>query len=606
MGDGKIMAEENTRRLRVHEFASRSGVKTRDVLQALADMNEYVRSPSSVLPPPVVRRLGAALGVDAALLADEPVARTTPGEVLRETEAYSNDYGWHSGAVKAPRSVALQRELEAVEARYPALVEHRRQLASMGSQVIRASLIKGGSLSGGANLRIRFSEAIESAFGLTREVLAIYLPYEDFQMRSYEAVLRQLKDERHVVTPDVILIWTPDERLGTKLAEWRNLRTVAIPFKLDSVNSFGLIELLQNHIHMRNLFEVTTPVSGETFFGRRTVLQSLREDVLAQRAAGIFGLRKAGKTSILLELSDELRADGVLPVLIDLEALPSPPVDPTDDLIALLRLRMMEALKGQELRVKELAELPDFPSTMQFKIAVQKLLRHLGSSGTRVLLMLDEIEYVTPSGKAGAAAADLPRVAQVLAALRSLTQESDNMSLLLAGLTSSIVEDGTLHGRPNPFFSWARKVYLGPLERDEAADLALSLGRRMGIFITEGGLDALYEASGGHAYLYRHLASTVVKTLPVNLTNRIMARRDVLSALSAWKSEVHAHIVEMIRHVEGYYPVESVLLDALRAAPDLFNEFADSEIDATRHLVDLGLLESTDSGYRPAALLELL
>jgi hypothetical protein len=257
------------------------------------------------------------------------------------------------------------------------------------------------------------------------------------------------------------------------------------------------------------------------------------------------------------------------------------------------------------VRTREIAELPDFPSNMQFKIAMQKLLRHLNSSQIHVLLMLDEVEFLTPTGQAGVSAVELPRVAQVLATLRSLTQESGNMSLMFAGLTSSIVEDGILHGRPNPFFRWARKVSVGPLAREDADDLALSLGRRMGIFIAETARDALYEASGGHAFLYRHLASTVVKTLPVHATNRTMARRDVLVALQSWKSEVHGYIVEMVRHVESYYPVEAFLLETLRSEPALFAEFASSEVQATRHLVELGLLEDADGQYRPAAILEL-
>ncbi|WP_251443342.1 AAA family ATPase [Microbacterium sp. USTB-Y] len=499
----------------------------------------------------------------------------------------------------------MARELEAIEMRFPALKEHRRLLSLMGSQVIQARQIKTGPLAGCARLRIRFSEAIESAFGLTREVLAIYLPYDDFQSRSYEAALRELRSMSQAVTPDLILIWAPDERLSTKLAEWGTLQAISIPFQLDSADSFGLIELLQGHIHLRNLFETTAPVSGSTFFGRRTVLQGLREDVLSQRAAGIFGLRKAGKTSILFQLAEELHHDSVVPVHVDLEAMPSPPVDPTDDLLALLRFRITEALKARGLRVKELAELSDFPSNMQFKIAMQKLLRQLSASDTRILLMLDEIEFLTPSGQAGAGATELPRVAQVLATLRSLTQESGNMSLLLAGLTSSIVEQGMLHGRPNPFFRWARTIYVGPLEREDADDLALSLGRRMGIFIAEGAREALYEATGGHAYLYRNLASAVVKSLPVHATNRTMARRDVLGALGPWKTEVHGYIVEVIRHVESYYPAESVLLESVRSMPEVFEEFAAEEVEATRHLVELGLLEPADGGYRPAALLEL-
>lgn len=600
------MAEESSNRWRVHEFASRFGLSNAVVLDRLRLMNEYVRSATSSLEPPVARRLAESLGVSLRSLEEATAARAQNSEPSPTKTAFANEYGWHSGAIKAPQGEALQKELDVIESRFPALVEHRRQLASMGSQVIKASFVKTGPLSGCAKLRVRFSEAIESAFGLTREVLAIYVPFHDFQTRSYEAALRELKSMSQAVTPDLILIWAPDERLSTKLAEWGNLQTVSIPFQLDGANSFGLIELFQNHIHMRNLFETTAPVSGATFFGRRTVLQGLREDVLAQRSAGIFGLRKAGKTSILLELADELRQDNIVPVLVDLEAVPSPPVDPTDDLLALLRLRLTEELRSQGMRIRELAELPDFPTNMQFKIAMQKLLRHLSSSNVKVLVMLDEIEFLTPSGQAGDSAQELPRVAQVLSTLRSLTQESGNMSLMFAGLTSSILETGILHGRPNPFFRWARKVNVGPLERSDADDLALSLGRRMGIFITESAREALYEATGGHAYLYRHLASTVVKTLPVHSTNRTMARRDVLVSLAFWKADIHGYIVEMVRHVESYYPVESILLDYLRSEPESFEGVATSEVEATRHLVELGLLERVGGAYRPAAVLELL
>ncbi len=73
---------------------------------------------------------------------------------------------------------------------------------------------------------------------------------------------------------------------------------------------------------------MTTPVYGASFFGRRTLLQSMRDDVFNQRVTGVFGLRKSGKTSILMQLKEELQEDKVVTVLMDLEAFPSPPEDP--------------------------------------------------------------------------------------------------------------------------------------------------------------------------------------------------------------------------------------------------------------------------------------
>lgn len=572
----------------------------------IAELGEYVRSTSSYVEPPVIRRALDALGLTWPEEHSLALDSGTSARPSRAPSASTNEYGWHSGAVKPPSSAALHKWLAAAQLKLGVVDEHRRLLAGVGSQIVSASPSKDGALAGCFTLIIRFSEAVESAFGLTREVLAIYTPYEDLQVRTFEAGIRELRTSKRSVTPDVILFYAPDGRLSAKLAEWGQLQTVAIPFQLDRADALGLIDLLQEHLHVRNLFDATAPVVGGTFFGRRTVLQSLREDVLSQRATGIFGLRKAGKTSILLQLANDLRADKVLPVLIDLESLPSPPIDPTDDFLALLRVRVVDELRAAKLRVKELSELPDIPSPMQFKLAMQKLLRNIGADGTRVLIMLDEIEYLTPQGPNRTTSVELPRVAQLLSILRSIMQESGNMSLLVAGLTSAIVEEGTLHGRPNPFFSWARTVYVGPLERADADHLARSLGRRMGIFIADDALDALYEASGGHAYLYRNLASAVVSTLPVRAQNRAMFRRDVLRALSDWSAQVHSRITEMIKHVERYYPTEAVLLDAIRHDPELYAEFAASEVAAARHLRDLGLVEVVDGVDRQAAILELL
>ncbi|HHU39115.1 MAG TPA: hypothetical protein GXZ45_07555, partial [Propionibacterium sp.] len=44
-------------KVRVYEFAKEHGLESKDVLKKLQDMGEYVRSASSTIEPPVVRRL---------------------------------------------------------------------------------------------------------------------------------------------------------------------------------------------------------------------------------------------------------------------------------------------------------------------------------------------------------------------------------------------------------------------------------------------------------------------------------------------------------------------------------------------------------------------
>jgi hypothetical protein len=436
--------------------------------------------------------------------------------------------------------------------------------------------------------------------------MLFYSPHGDLQGRTFEAAVREVSGSDRSVTPDTFFLWSPDPRLRVKLHDWSRPSKLAIPLLIDDEDELSLITLLRDHVYSRDLFYITTPVYGASFFGRRTLLQSLRDDVFNQRVTGVFGLRKSGKTSILLQLTEELQEDNVVTVLIDLEAFPSPPEDPTDDIVADLRRRLIDELKARKLRTQELSELQDRPTILELKQALQTILKRLRKEGHRILLLLDEIEYLTPADRIDIAEGDMPRIAQLLSALRSIVQETDNFTFVLSGLTSAIVEGGRLYGRPNPLFSWAKAVYVKPLAREEADDLASTVGGKMGIQIDPGALEALHEASGGHAYLYRNLGSAVVAHLPTDDFQRTMTRASVLTELNDWKSRVQGNIEEMIQHVKRYYATEAVMLELLMESPKDFHELAPSEHVAVRRLRDLGLIQEQDGEYEVSVILELM
>jgi hypothetical protein len=200
----------------------------------------------------------------------------------------------------------------------------------------------------------------------------------------------------------------------------------------------------------------------------------------------------------------------------------------------------------------------------------------------------------------------MPRVAQLLSALRSLVQETSNFTFVLSGLTSAIIEGGRLYGRPNPLFAWAKSIYVTPFTREEADDLATTVGAKMGIQMQSGALEALHEASGGHAFLYRNLSSAVVSHLPKDDFQRTMGRPAVLFELADWKSRVQGNIEEMMQHVKRYYATEAVMLELLMDDPTDFAELANSEHVAVRRLRDLGLIQEVGGHYEPSVVLELL
>jgi hypothetical protein len=495
-------------KLRVHELARELGVSSKTVLKKLAEQGEYVKSASSTLENVTVERVRKSFG--------------QPDEVFLSGPVTPRPSSWTTNAVRPATHPETISYLNQLTQTFPIAAEHQASLSSLGSQFVYARVGRISGLEDCAVALVRFSGAIESAFGLTREIFFFYSPHRDLQIRTFRAAKEALKAALpREVTPDMVFLWAPDKRLREKLDDWSSGNFLAIPLDLpDGSDSISFISRLRDYIFSRDLFYETTPVRGDRFFGRRRLLQSLREDIRHQRVTGLFGLRKAGKTSVLYELKQTLSNSQTLLILRDLEILPSPPNDPVPDLLRDLVDDLLSELRTRRLRTDELEHLATDPTLSEFKRAFQSILRRLDGGGIKIVIMLDEIEYLTPSDRIDVLEGDMGSVAQLLGVLRSLVQENTNFTFLLSGLTSAIIESGRLYGRPNPLFSWAKANFLAPFERYEADELARSVGRKMGIEIEDGALEALFEASGGHAFLYRHLASTVVQDLPVDVFHR--------------------------------------------------------------------------------------
>ena len=337
-------------KIRVHELAAELRMDSRLVLRRLQELGEFVKGPSSMIEAPVAKRVRDSFGAKAPStvqspsdLPGAPIQLEEPRQAFAfdSTTPSARQFGWRAGAIPAPQHPDLLNNIEKVSRQFPEFRDHVAALRQLGSQVVYAGVCRENGFGECAVVLVRFSGAIESGFGFTREVMLFYSPHPDLQGRTFNAALRELKSIQRSVTPDVFFMSSPDPRLQVKLNDWSSPSRLAIPLLIDDEDELSLITLLRDYLYTRDLFYETTPVYGANFFGRKTLLQTLRDDVLHQRVTGIFGLRKAGKTSILMQLKEQLLEDNVVTVLIDLEAFPSPPEDPTDDIVADLRRRLL-------------------------------------------------------------------------------------------------------------------------------------------------------------------------------------------------------------------------------------------------------------------------
>jgi hypothetical protein len=96
--------------------------------------------------------------------------------------------GWRAGAVRPPTEPRLVKEIEGLELRNPAFLAHRETLVALGSQAVYAAPCRVRGSEDCDVALIRFSGAIESAFGFTREVMFFYSPYRDLQYRTFGSV----------------------------------------------------------------------------------------------------------------------------------------------------------------------------------------------------------------------------------------------------------------------------------------------------------------------------------------------------------------------------------------------------------------------------------
>jgi hypothetical protein len=511
------------------------------------------------------------------------------------------------GAVRTPTDYLLMQHLSELERAVPEAKAHREAFRQLGSEFVYARRVGADpafrQMADAWAVLVRFGLVMETTFGLTREVLLLYSPHRDLQIRSYNALPVLLASLPRDVTPGVALVSTPDPRQAEKLDDWSDLYFTAIPIPVATMDSDqhsrGIIRSLEQRLFSRDLYAETAPVTGPAFFGRQIMLQSLLDDVRSHRVPGLFGLRKSGKTSVLKKLGETLLEDTRRPyvfVLRDLESLPSLPRPVIRPLIFDLRESILAQLRQRGFRTRELAEMVDGGDLLEFRRALQTLLNRAGETQLHVVVALDEVEYLCPPDQVDVETPETQEVTQFFRALRSLVQETRNFTFVIAGLASASIEAGTLFGRPNPLFSWAKPYYVPPFSAAESESLLITLGRRMGLVWDKAAGDEVFETTGGHPYLLRDLASAVTRRLPLRAAQRRVTRGEVHKRVPQWRRATAGNVKEMLSHVERFYPTEAVLLDILEEDPAGFEELAREDPQAVHHLLGLGLVTENETG----------
>ncbi|OKH52190.1 hypothetical protein NIES2130_32545 [Scytonema sp. HK-05] len=272
----------------------------------------------------------------------------------------------------------------------------------------------------------------------------------------------------------------------------------------------GLLELYcDRYLQRVDFFDDKNAISDTfSFFGRTEILQRLAEELLRYQGIGLFGLRKSGKTSVLLQLGFLLRQHPI--VHIDLQRYGGSRYGAAlfNDILQLLSTLETEAkLPSFEPfpLEKPAAELTGefIQRVIDFASAIQQTKKYK----LPILCFLDEVERILPSPEDSREKAE--EFNACFGALRVLCQEQRQLSLLVADVHPDCNRINMWKQQgvaTNPVFSFFKEVFLPPFAEEETKDMLINIGKLMGLEFDEQTPKQIHRQSGGHPFVSRQLA----------------------------------------------------------------------------------------------------
>ncbi|GBC94014.1 hypothetical protein HRbin15_02519 [bacterium HR15] len=347
-----------------------------------------------------------------------------------------------------------------------------------------------------------------------------------------------------------------------------------------------LDQLLSEWLFQRDLYKGNFPVSGRMFFGREKEIGLLNRNIEEGRSVGIFGLRKCGKTSLMHQLK-LIRKD-------DLVAYIDPEASPIRDASWLCwkTIQGLTQQKGQKgnlllTKIRSEKDLPDFSKVAVDFVNDIRTLMDNAPSEIKLVLMIDEIEKVTPAGGEGWAHA-----LEFFRLLRGIAQESQGrLVVIIAGANPAICEIARWHGEDNPVFQFFEEMFLPLLPENECKEMIVTLGEGMGVSWADDALRLIYNLTGGHPFVTRKLCSVIVtrfRERPLHVSADLIRKVE-----SEFIMRVDEMFKEIKERLQQDYPDEWEVLEAVA------NDFSFEEIRqlvptyarALRHLEGYQLIE---------------
>jgi hypothetical protein len=459
-------------------------------------------------------------------------------------------------------------------------------------------------------LNITLPANLQEMFDVHLEIQVLYAEYDRLEPRTLSMLQQRMsKDLR--LEPGIAMVASNDTTIA-RMAQRRRgeLSLVDIALKELAVDTRDLRSRISAVLTAVDHFDVTNPIQEPSaFFGRKAEIDQLTQALNRGQSVGIFGLRKAGKTSLMNSLQ-RLREDAGRPVVkIDLSEVSS-----ADEFKLRLLERAWDAVFGQE--GEDRAQSPRLrlrllDSTGRTKSDVKNISLHwtedlrqlIGRAQRRIELFIDEIDQAYPlRAQFGD---ETNALFQAIVQLRGLVQaggQSDaGIVLLCAGVDPSIFEQALLEGRDNLIYKLVKLLWLSPMSRDEMAEMVRALGKRTAVrFRGHEVIDKLYQEFGGHPLLTRKACSAAIEGRdPAELPFYLSLDRLEHTLGKRGVSSVAEQARDVFKSFAEWFPEEAQILPLIWSTEagdrEVGRAFLDELPDGLAHAKSYGLVNDDET-----------
>ena len=442
------------------------------------------------------------------------------------------------------------------------------------------------------------NQILRDSFGYTKEIAAFIHRFRTVDRRTFSAIANIIADipYRGRVEPNVCILASEADDLLAATSEYHaesqeGLGIVPIHTRLDQMKS-DASNIIENSLNSSGFnldrFKYTLPLKSDSYyFGRDSELRSVSAQIKKGQNAGIFGLRKCGKTSLLLKTKRAYESNGEYRIHYIEAKDPSIKYAKWNDVIAEI---------GRGLSPEANLNDRKFSKSMASR-TLTTILEALDRDKKKVILFVDEVEHITPgltqdeNWKSGSF--------DFWQTLRGYQNTHGNLSIIVAGVNPAISEIDRVSDIQNPMFGIMPPIFLSGMEPDTVSGMIKSISKTCGAVFDDESIGMIGTEFGGHPLLIRLACSLQVELLreeaakyPLRITpSRFRAAQlRINEELSFW---VH----HVINELEVFYPSEYRMLEHL-ASGDYDSFRADvRKCHGNHHLFRYGIIGDRENPY---------